>query len=114
VVWPTQEFHRALEVSKQHRDLLALAFQGAAGGENLLSEIGGGVRQWRPCSLLGGRRGGWGRGAGVVRPHYALLVLADRVPVGIAQLPEEVGQGIRIQLELSLEGAIGHTASLAQ
>ena len=26
-----QEFHRALEIGKQHGDLLALAFQGAAG-----------------------------------------------------------------------------------
>ena len=35
-----EEFHRALEVGKQHGDLLALAFQGAAGGEDFLGEIG--------------------------------------------------------------------------
>ena len=35
-----QQFHGALEVGKQHRDLLALAFQGAFGGENLLGQIG--------------------------------------------------------------------------
>jgi hypothetical protein len=34
--------------------------------------------------------------------------------VGIAQLSEEIGQGVRIQLELALQGAIGHTAPLAQ
>jgi hypothetical protein len=34
--------------------------------------------------------------------------------VGIAQLSEEIGQGVRIQLELSLQGAIRHTAPLAQ
>ena len=36
-----QQFHRAFEIGKQHRDLLAFAFQGTAGGENFLREIGG-------------------------------------------------------------------------
>jgi hypothetical protein len=31
-----QQLHGPLEVGKQHRDLLALAFQGGAGGEDLL------------------------------------------------------------------------------
>ena len=35
------QFHGALEVGKQHRDLLALAFQGTAGGEDFLRQIGG-------------------------------------------------------------------------
>ena len=35
-----QQFHRALQVGKQHGDLLALAFQGTAGGEDLLRQIG--------------------------------------------------------------------------
>jgi hypothetical protein len=35
-----QEFHGALEVGKEHGHLLALAFQGAARGENLLGQIG--------------------------------------------------------------------------
>jgi hypothetical protein len=34
--------------------------------------------------------------------------------MGIAQLAEEVAQGVRIQLELALQGAIGHPAPLAQ
>jgi hypothetical protein len=34
--------------------------------------------------------------------------------VGIAQLAEEIRQGVRIQLELPLQGAIGYTAPLAQ
>ena len=29
-----QQLHRALQVGKQHGDLLALAFQGAAGGQD--------------------------------------------------------------------------------
>ena len=34
-----QQLHGALEVGKEHRDLLALAFQGGAGGEDLLGEV---------------------------------------------------------------------------
>jgi hypothetical protein len=34
--------------------------------------------------------------------------------VGIAQLAEEICQGVRIQLELPLQGAIGHPAPLPQ
>ncbi len=109
-----QQLHGAFEVGKQHRDLLTLAFKGAARGENLLREIGRGVRQWRPSRRLSPRRGGWGRGMGGVRPHNALLVLADRISVGIAQLSEEIAQGFGIQLELALQGAIGHAAPLVQ
>jgi hypothetical protein len=46
-----EEFHRALEVGEQHSDLLALTFQRALGGEDLLGEVlrrvglgGGGCR----------------------------------------------------------------------
>ena len=49
-----QEFHRAFEIRKQHGDLLALAFEGAAGRQNLLRKIGGGVCRW---ILLGWSRG---------------------------------------------------------
>ena len=94
---------RLLRSAEEHRDLLAFAFGGSAGGENLLSEIGGGVRRWRPCSLLGGRRGGWGSGAGVVRPHDALLVLADRVAVGISAARRgDRSRSVCIQLESAL------------
>jgi hypothetical protein len=34
--------------------------------------------------------------------------------VGIARLSEKIGQGVRIELELTLQGAIGHPAPLAQ
>ena len=52
------EFRRVLEVGKQHRDLLALAFQGGAGGEDLLGQIWRGVGQ----RGLGLGRGSGGRG----------------------------------------------------
>ena len=38
-----EQLHRALEVGEQHRDLLALALQGALGGEDLLGEVLGRV-----------------------------------------------------------------------
>jgi hypothetical protein len=38
-----QQLHGAFEIRKQHGHLLALAFQGGFGAENLLREIGGGV-----------------------------------------------------------------------
>jgi hypothetical protein len=39
-----EQLHRALEVGEQHRDLLALAFEGAPGGQDLLGKVLGGVR----------------------------------------------------------------------
>ena len=51
----------ALEIGKQHGDLLALAFQGAFGGEDLLRQIGVGY------TLGGGRRRSAGAGP-EVRP----------------------------------------------
>ena len=38
-----EQLHRALEVGEQHGDLLALAFEGGLGGEDLLGEVLGGV-----------------------------------------------------------------------
>ena len=38
-----EQLHRALEVGEEHRDLLALALQGALRGEDLLGEVLGGV-----------------------------------------------------------------------
>ena len=37
------QIHRPLHVGEEHGDLLALAFEGAAGGENLLGEVLGGI-----------------------------------------------------------------------
>ena len=51
-----------LDVGEQHRHLLAFAFQGAAGGEDLLGEIGRGVGEG---SALGG-----GSGCGRARAHF--------------------------------------------
>ena len=51
-----QQFHGALQVGEQHRDLLALAFQGAPGGENLLGQIAWRVGLRGTCWRLRGAR----------------------------------------------------------
>ena len=38
-----QEFHGALEIGKQHGDLLALAFEVAVGSQDFLSQVPGGI-----------------------------------------------------------------------
>jgi hypothetical protein len=52
-----EQFHRALQVGEEHRDLLALAFERCLGSENLLSEVLGRVDP-RRLELPGHRRAG--------------------------------------------------------
>jgi hypothetical protein len=52
-----EQFHRALEVGEEDRDLLALALEGALRGEDLLGEVLGGVRLRGVESLSRSRRG---------------------------------------------------------
>ena len=61
----SQQLHRAFHVSEQHRHLLALAFESALGGENLLGEVlrGIGLRGSKGSKGGGGpesRRGSFG------------------------------------------------------
>ena len=65
------QLRRALEVGKQHGDLFALAFQGAAGGENLLREIGRGVGEWHLGREHRGSGGDCGSRARVTGPDEA-------------------------------------------
>src|SRR5215471_12366262 len=53
-----QQLRRALEIGKQHGDLLALALERTPGGENLLCEVPRGVAVWSVSFYL---RGGWAR-----------------------------------------------------
>ena len=50
------EFRRVLKVGKEDRDLLAFAFEGGAGGEDLLGQMRGGVAE-RELGVCGGRHG---------------------------------------------------------
>src|SRR5262249_2018678 len=53
-----EQLHRALEVGEEHRDLLALTFEGALGGEDLLGEVLRSVRlgAGEAARRLGGER----------------------------------------------------------
>jgi hypothetical protein len=55
-----EQLHRPLHVGEEHRDLLALALQGALRREDLLSEVLGGVglgrgEAWRGGTIEGSR-----------------------------------------------------------
>ena len=67
-----EQLHRALEVGEEHRDLLALAFQGGLGGEDLLGEVRCTTRGWRSGPLVRW----WRRSAGPAE----LLARRDGVP----------------------------------
>ena len=71
-----EEFHRALEIGKQHRDLLALAFERTAGGQDLLGQM---RRRVGERDVLGWRRGGLSGGS--APPHQDLPVLIHAPPV---------------------------------
>jgi hypothetical protein len=64
----TDQLGIPFEVGKQHGHLLALAFQGAFGGEDLLSEIGWGVSEWGLSGGLHRCRGSCGSGTSVACP----------------------------------------------
>src|SRR5262245_50548753 len=49
-----EQFHRALEVGEEHRDLFALALEGRLGGEDLLGEVLGSIGVWRGETRLSG------------------------------------------------------------
>src|SRR5881409_359324 len=57
------EVHRALHVGEENRHLLALAFEGGAGAQNLLGEVSGRVVARGPRRLCRGRRRAQARSA---------------------------------------------------
>jgi hypothetical protein len=107
----SQQFHRASQVGKEHRDLLALAFQVMAGVEDFFGEICGGIRQRSPL-LVCGRGRSWHRGRTCFSgPDQAPAVVIDHVWVCVQEFVFEHLKVVLVQTELKLEGAIGHAAS---
>jgi hypothetical protein len=100
-------------VGEEHGDLLAFAFQGAAGGENLLGQIGGCVGARRRHGCLGGQGSGWRRAPRLTGPDQDFAGLIHRQPLAFDEFNRQVFQRRVVELELPLEGAVGHpTAAL--
>jgi hypothetical protein len=108
----TDQLCGALEVGKQHGDLLALPFQGTAGGQDFLREIGGRVGE----GCRGGRWGhGGSRGCGSVpNPDQYGTVLIGGEPLALDQFHLHIVQRLVIELELALEQTVRHATALAQ
>src|SRR5262245_51692589 len=68
------QLRRALEVGKQHRDLLALAFQSGTAGEALFYEMRWSVSQGRTVLGWGWHSGQSRRGLASPDQHFAILV----------------------------------------
>jgi hypothetical protein len=108
-----EQLHRALQIGKQHRDLLTLAFQGTTRGENFLCEIRWGVSERRLLRGLAGHSGG-GSGVSIARPDQDVAPLIDRQALALDEFILQILQGRVVELELPLQGAVGHPAPLAQ
>ena len=112
------EFGRVFEVGKQHRDLLAFAFQGGAGGEDLVGQMGWGIGQWRRVRRTGLHHRRIRRLAGAGPPRHqsrpGLVVLIHGHALRRNDLVFQVLQAGIVELELPLEGVIGHASPLAQ
>ena len=108
-----QQLHRALEVGKQHGDLLALAFQGAPGSAGSSRPDVGGVGEWWTVLYRGGG-GGWESGAGL--PVQTSTLPASSTARRWASMSSSLSacEGVVIQVELHLEGSIGHSAAAPQ
>ena len=109
-----QQLHRSLQVGKQYGDLLALALQGTAGGQDFFRQIGGHVGQ--RGTIQGARR--WRRGrrrrAGITTPDEAASRIVVDLRVGVKQLVFEIVEGVLVEGKLPLEGTIGHPAAPLQ
>jgi hypothetical protein len=98
-----QQLHRALEVGEQHRDLLALAFQGTLGGEDLLGEVLGSV----------GLRGAEPRGGGRLDRRQPLTALAAELCAGPIRLTATWAGRFEASPTLVAERRVGRVLVLA-
>jgi hypothetical protein len=76
-----QQLHGAFEIREQHGDLLALPFEGTAGGEDVLGEIRRGIGAWA-TRLVDGCGSPRRRGRmGCSSPDQATALIIDHVGV---------------------------------
>ena len=99
----SDQFGRAFKIGKQHRDLLALAFQGGTAGKDLLSKM----RRYvgARCTLRHRRYECRGRG-GVAGPHQHGIVLVHGHPLDLDKLRFQVFEVGLIELKLPGEGTV--------
>jgi hypothetical protein len=114
VIEVPNQFRRAFEIGKQHRDLLPLAFQGAFSRADLPGQIGRRVAEGSPDRCVDRGGGPGGSHLRVTRPDQNVAPLIDRQALALDEFVLHILQGRVIELELSLEGAIGDAAPLAQ
>ena len=105
---------RVLDVGKEDSDLFALAFQGGAGSEDLVGEMGRRVGQRRGVWLTHPARcrcGGWqGRGRDTAGPDQHGVVLVHRYLVHLDEFELDILDIRLIQVELAFERPIRHPA----
>src|SRR5262249_21872112 len=111
-VTPPYQLHRALDIGKEHRDLLTLTFEGTAGEQDFLSEIG---REVKGTVL----KDSWGRidrgsGAPSAAPDEAMPRIFTYLRVRVQEFGLEIIESALVQVKLSLERLIGHTLTLAE
>ena len=105
---------RVGNVAEEHRHRLALPFQGAARGEDLLGEMFRGVGERRTVLAAGkGRCRVWNGDLGT-RPDQDVALLIDRQALARDEFVLQIVQGRVIELELPLEGAVGQAAAPPQ
>jgi hypothetical protein len=114
----TDEFGGVLEVGKQHRHLLALAFQCRAGRQDLVGKMGWRVGQWHSLRRVCTHRhrcSGWRRrDGGTTGPDQHGVVLIYRHLVHFDEFELEILDVRLVQVELAFEGPIRHPALALQ
>ena len=103
------EFGGVFEVGKEHRDLLALAFQGGAGGQDLLGEMGWRIGRAGPLRCAGlhqCRRRRLAESRGAADPDQHGVVLVHRYLLHLDKFELDILEVRLIQVELAFEGTI--------
>jgi hypothetical protein len=99
------QLHGAFKVRKQHRDLLALAFEGSSDVEDFLGQMCGNVGARRTPQV---RRGGQSCDR-LPSPDEHLAILIGGQMLGIDELGLQILEVFVIQIEPAFERSIGHT-----
>jgi hypothetical protein len=106
----TDERGGVFEVGKEHRDLLALAFQGGAGGQNLIGEMGWRVGERGRVRGTGLHQhrvsGGWRRSRRTTGPDQHGVVLVHRHLVHLDEFELDILNICLVQVELAFERPI--------